>query len=71
MIPFGLMNVLKTFMDLMSKIFGPYLDQFMAVFIDDILVYYKTREEHATHLRIVLQTLRDDQLYAMKKKCDF
>ena len=69
--PFGLTNASITFMDLMNKIFKPYLDRFIVVFIDDILVYSKTREEHADHLRIVLQTLRDHQLYAKKEKCDF
>ena len=58
-------------MDLMNRIFKPYLDQFVVVFIDDILVYFKTREEHLDHLRIVLQTLRDHQLYAKREKCDF
>ena len=58
-------------MDLMAEFFIPYLDQFMVVFINDILVYSKTREDHTTHLRIVIQTLRDNWLYAMKKKCDY
>ena len=69
--PFSLTNVLVAFMDLINRIFKPYLDQFMVVFIDDILVYSKTREEHADHLRVVPQTLRDHQLYAKKEKCDF
>ena len=69
--PFSLTNVLTMFMDLMNEFFRPYLDQFMVVFIDDILVYSKTREDHTTHLRIVLQTLRDNWLYAMKKKFDY
>ena len=58
-------------MDLINRVFRPYLDRFFVVFIDDILVYSKTRNEHATHLRIVLQTLKDQQLYAKKEKCDF
>ena len=58
-------------MDLMNKVFKPYLDQFVVVFIDDTLVYSKSREEHKHHLSIVLQTLRDRQLYAKLKKCDF
>ena len=57
MMPFGLMNTLVAFMDLMNKIFHPYLDQFLIVFIDDILVYSKNAKEHAFHLWIVLQTL--------------
>ena len=58
-------------MDLMNRVFHAYLDKFVVVFIDDILVYSKSREEHADHLRIVLQTLVDHQLYAKLKKCDF
>ena len=69
--PFGLINVLTMFMDLIADFFRPYLDQFMVVFIDDILVYSKTREDYPTHLRIVLQTLKGNWLYAMKKKCDY
>ncbi|RVW43163.1 ATPase 11, plasma membrane-type [Vitis vinifera] len=53
------------------RVFKPYLDQFVVVFIDDILVYSKSREEHEHHLSIVLQTLRDKQLYAKLKKCEF
>ena len=69
--PFGLTNALAAFMDLMNKVFKPYLDNFVIVFIDDILVYSWSKEEHATHLRIVLQTLRDKQLYAKFSKCEF
>ena len=68
---FGLTNAPVAFMDLMNRVFEPYLDQFVVVFIDDILVYSKTREEHERHLGIVLQTLRDKQLYAKLKKCEF
>ena len=52
--PFGLTNVPTEFMDLMHRVFQPYLDQFMVVFIDDILIYSKSKEEHEDHLRIVL-----------------
>ena len=69
--PFGLTNAPVVFIDLMNRVFQPYLDQFVIVFIDDILVYSKTAEEHAEHLRIVLQTLRDHQLYAKFEKCGF
>ncbi|XP_043811844.1 uncharacterized protein LOC122723519 [Manihot esculenta] len=69
--PFGLTNAPAAFMDLMNRIFHPYLDQFVVVFIDDILIYSKTKEEHDQHLRIVLQTLREKQLYAKLSKCEF
>ena len=68
---FGLTNAPIAFTDLMNQFFISYLDWFMVGFINDILVYSKTLEEHANHLRIVLQTLRDHQLYAKKVKCDF
>ena len=55
----------------MNRVFHPYLDSFVVVFIDDILVYSKTREEHEEHLRIVLHTLGDQQLYAELSKCEF
>ena len=59
------------FMDLMNRIFRPYLDQFVIVFIDDILIYSGSGEEHAEHLRIILQTLREHRLYAKHSKCPF
>ena len=58
-------------MDLMNRLFHPYVDQFVIVFIDDILVYSKNAEEHAFHLRIVLQTMGDHQFYAKFSKCEF
>ena len=58
-------------MDLMNKVFRPYVDQFVVVFIDDILVYSKDAQEHEQHLRIVLETLRENSLYAKLNKCDF
>ena len=58
-------------MDLMNRVFRPFLDQFVIVFIDDILVYSRSAEEHAMHLRLVLQTLREHQLYAKFSKCEF
>ena len=70
-IPFGLMNSLATFMDLMYRVFQPYSDKFVMVFIDDILIYSKSEDEHEGHLRILLQTLRDHQLYAKFSKCEF
>ncbi|XP_057482049.1 uncharacterized protein LOC130768982 [Actinidia eriantha] len=69
--PFGLTNTPAAFMDLMNRIFSPFLDQFVIVFIDDILIYSPTREEHEQHLQIVLQTLRDHRLYAKYSKCEF
>ena len=69
MMPFGLMNALAAFMDLMHRVFQPYLDQFVIVFVDDILIYSQLEREHQDHLRIVLQLLRDHQLYAKFRKC--
>ena len=69
--PFGLTNAPKAFMDLMNRVFRPYLDQFVKVFIDDILVYSIYEQEHEQHLKIVLQTFREKKLYAKLSKCDF
>jgi hypothetical protein len=68
---FGLTNAPAYFMNLMNKVFMDYLDKFVVVFIDDILVYSKSEEDHANHLRIVLGTLREHQLYAKFSKCQF
>ena len=69
--PFGLTNAPAAFMDLINRVFQLYLDRFFIVFIDDILVYSGSSEEHSEHLRIVLQTLRERQLYAKLSKCKF
>ena len=69
--PFELTNALTTFMDLMHRVFQPYLYQFVVVFVDDILIYSKSEEEHKGHLRIVLQVLRDHRLYVKFSKCEF
>ena len=69
--PFGLTNALAAFMDLMNRVFQPYLDQFVVVFVDDILIYSQSEVEHEDHLRIVPQLLRDHQLYAKFSKCKF
>ena len=69
--PLGLTNAPTTFMDLMHKVFQPYLDQFVVVSVDDILIYSKFEEEHEDHVRVVLQVLRDHQLYAKFSKCEF
>ena len=68
---FGLTNALAHFMYLMNSVFMPELDKFVVVFIDDILIYSKSKEEHVEHLRIVLQRLRAHQLYAKFSKCAF
>ena len=69
--PFRLTNAPAVFMALMNKVFQPYIDKFVIVFIDDILVYSRDEEEHANHLRLALQTLREKQLYAKFNKCEF
>ncbi|CAA0811205.1 Uncharacterized mitochondrial protein AtMg00860, partial [Striga hermonthica] len=69
--PFGLSNAPAVFMDLMNRVFHPYLDQFVIVFIDDILVYSRDIDQHKEHLRIVLETLRREKLYAKFSKCEF
>ena len=69
--PFGVTNAPGVFMEYMNRIFHPYLDQFVVVFIDDILVYSKSEEEHVEHLRIVLQVLKEKRLYAKLSKCEF
>jgi len=68
---FGVTNAPTVFMDYMNKIFRPFLDKFVVVFIDDILIYSKTQQEHTEHLRLVLRVLREKQLYAKLSKCEF
>ncbi|XP_019232421.1 PREDICTED: uncharacterized protein LOC109213113 [Nicotiana attenuata] len=68
---FGLTNAPAAFMHLMHNVFWPYLDSFVIVSIDDILVYSRSREDHEQHLRTVLQTLREKKLYAKFSKCEF
>lgn len=69
--PFGLTNAPAVFMDLMNRVCYQYLDVFVIVFIDDILVYLRDSHQHEQHLRIVLGTLRKEKLYAKFKKCEF
>ena len=69
--PFGLTNAPTVFMDLMNCMFKAYLDKFVIVFIDNILIYSRSREEHAKHLRMLLSTLSEHQLYAKFSKCEF
>jgi hypothetical protein len=70
-VPFGLTNAPVVFIFLMNGIFRNYLDKFVIVFLDDILIYSKSKEEHEHHLRLVLQVLREHQLYAKLSKCSF
>nr|GFC73631.1 reverse transcriptase [Tanacetum cinerariifolium] len=69
--PFGLMNAPAVLLDLMNRVCRPYLEKFVIVFIDDILIYSKTREEHEVHLGLVLELLKKEKLYAKFSKCEF
>jgi hypothetical protein len=69
--PFRLTNAPAVFMDLMNRVCKPYLDKFVIVFIDDILIYSRSKEEHTEHLKAILTLLREDKLYAKFSKCDF
>ena len=70
-VPFGLTITPATFMCLINNVFNKYLDKFVLVLIDDILIYFKIEEEHEDHLKIVLETLREHQVYAKYNKCEF
>ncbi|GJS11386.1 putative reverse transcriptase domain-containing protein [Tanacetum coccineum] len=69
--PFGLTNAPAVFMDLMNRVCRPYLDKFVIVFIDDILIYSKNKQEHEEHLKLILELLKKEELYAKFSKCDF
>ena len=68
---FGLINAPAIFMDMMNLVFKDFLDKFVVVFIDDILIYSKFKEEHEEHLRIILRRLKEYKLYAKFSKCEF
>ncbi|GKD64888.1 putative reverse transcriptase domain-containing protein [Tanacetum coccineum] len=68
---FGLTSVTIVFMDLMNQVCKPYLDRFVIVFIDDILIYSKSRKEHEGHLKLILKLLKEEELYAKFSKCEF
>ncbi|GJS07797.1 putative reverse transcriptase domain-containing protein [Tanacetum coccineum] len=69
--PFGLTNTPAVFMDLMNRVCKPYLDKFVIVFIDDILIYSKNNQEHEEHLKLILELLKKEELYAKFSKCEF
>ncbi|KAD2805407.1 hypothetical protein E3N88_38784 [Mikania micrantha] len=69
--PFGLTNAPAVFIDLMNRVFRPYLDKFVIVFIDDILIYFRNQQEHAQHLKLILELLAHEKLYAKFSKCEF
>ncbi|GKD91907.1 putative reverse transcriptase domain-containing protein [Tanacetum coccineum] len=69
--PFGLTNASAVFMDLMNRVCKPYLDKFVIVFIDDILIYSKIKQEHEEHLKLILEFLKKEELYAKFSKCEF
>jgi len=71
MMSFGVTNAPALFMDYIKRIFRPFLDKFIVLFIDDILIYLRTKEEHVEHLRLVLEILREKQLHTKLSKCEF
>lgn len=70
-LPFGLTNAPATFCTLMNEIFYPYLDQFVVIYLNDIVIHSNSLEDHARHLRFVFELLKDNELYIKKEKCSF
>jgi hypothetical protein len=69
--PFGLTNAPAVFLDLMNRVCKPYLEKFVIIFIEDILIYSRSQEEHAKHLKLILELLKNEKLYAKFSKCEF
>nr|GEY30747.1 putative reverse transcriptase domain-containing protein [Tanacetum cinerariifolium] len=69
--PFGLTNALAVFMDLMNRVCRPYLDKFVIVFVEDILIYSKSKDEHEVHLKMILELLKKEKLFGKFSKCEF
>ena len=69
--PFGLTNAPATFCTLMNEILHPYLDMFVMVYLDDIVIYRDTLEEHVVHLKKVFKIVRENQLYVKRERCEF
>ena len=70
-LPFGLTNVPATFMNLMNDVLRPYLGKFVVVYVDDVLIYIKDEDEHAMHLKLVLDKFREHKLYVNPAKCEY
>jgi hypothetical protein len=69
--PFGLTNAPRTFQALMNEVFRDYVDNFILVYLDDVFIFSRSEEEHKQHVRMVLQRLRDEKLFAKVSKCEF